>query len=89
MISSSKKRETKKAAGNKERLNNLIYDVIQGVCGTSYAFAPVAVFEALYYFQKSKLISLSEQQIIDCTSTGKSKFLNYGCRGGSVENVYF
>ena len=59
------------------------------MCGSSYAHAPIAVCEALHFFKTRKLISLSVQQIIDCTSTGKAKFRNHGCDYGWPENVKF
>lgn len=56
----------------------------QGVCGSCWAFATVAMLEGQQYrFGRSwhHLIGLSEQELIDCDDT------NNGCDGGSSFNA--
>merc|ERR1711962_422543 len=50
----------------------------QGICGSCYAYAVTGAMEGAYYLKTGDLISLSEQQIIDCTWG----FGNKGCKGG-------
>ncbi|XP_015787203.1 cathepsin L1 [Tetranychus urticae] len=54
----------------------------QGACGSCWAFASVAGIEGAWAKAKGKLVSLSEQQILDCATKG-----NYGCRGGFIDNA--
>lgn len=54
----------------------------QGVCGACWAFASVAGIEGAWAKAKGELVSLSEQQILDCAVDG-----NYGCRGGFIDNA--
>lgn len=57
----------------------------QGQCGSCWAFATVANIEGASVVQaKNKLLSLSEQELVDCdTKTG-----DQGCNGGLPENAY-
>jgi len=48
----------------------------QGQCGSCWAFSTVVVLEGAYYLEHNKLLSFSEQQIVDCDTT------NNGCDGG-------
>lgn len=50
----------------------------QGNCGSCYAFATVAVLESNYAIAHGVLYKLSEQQIVDCSSS----YGNNGCDGG-------
>ena len=54
----------------------------QGQCGSSYAFSPVASLEGVICAQSGKLVTLSVEQIIDCSGSG--------CTGGFVDTgIYF
>ena len=46
---------------------NFIY-TLQGYCGASYAFSAVGALEGANALATSTLTSLSEQNIIDCSS---------------------
>lgn len=48
----------------------------QGQCGSCWAFATVASVEAQNAIKKGKLVSLSEQEMVDCDGR------NNGCSGG-------
>ncbi|CAD7094065.1 unnamed protein product [Hermetia illucens] len=52
-------------------------------CGSCYAFSIAESIEAQVYKRTGKILDLSEQQIVDCsTRTG-----NKGCAGGSLRNT--
>lgn len=56
----------------------------QGSCGACYTFSSVAVVEAMQKIKTGSLPGLSEQQILDCTSS----FGNSGCGGGLMTNSF-
>jgi C1A family cysteine protease len=57
----------------------------QGVCGSCYTFGSTGSLEGAYQIATGNLISLSEQQLVDC-SWGEAG--NQGCDGGFASGVY-
>ncbi|OMP11902.1 hypothetical protein COLO4_03609 [Corchorus olitorius] len=55
----------------------------QQQCGCCWAFSAVAAIEGITQIKTGKLISLSEQQIIDCVTSG-----NRGCEGNWMMNAF-
>ena len=56
----------------------------QGECGACWSFSATGALEGIEFIIKGHLISLSEQELIDCSQ----KFNNYGCKGGSPDNAF-
>lgn len=52
----------------------------QGMCGSCYAFAAIALFEYLYCRDTGKLVEFSEQYVVDCGARTSLK----GCDGGNI-----
>jgi len=48
----------------------------QGMCGSCWTFSATGALEGLYFINNSKLISFSEQNIVDCAVK------DHGCNGG-------
>jgi len=58
----------------------------QGQCGSCWAFSTIANIEGVNFVKTQKLVSLSEQELVDCDKTGPDGDL--GCQGGLPSNAF-
>ncbi|XP_072965834.1 fruit bromelain-like [Typha angustifolia] len=54
----------------------------QGVCGSCWAFSAVAAIEGIFQIKNGTLLSLSEQELIDCVTEAQ------GCDGGHFGHAF-
>lgn len=59
----------------------------QGQCGSCWSFSTTGALEGAYFIKNGKLLSFSEQELVDCDNF-KNGGKDHGCNGGLMDNAF-